>query len=722
MSILYTSVFRIGGFSHQPRYSTFHIIYSTLVLFALCVQSAYGEVTLAPLFRDNAVLQRDKPVPVWGRATPGEKVTVSFAGQIVSNVADGNGYWSIVLDAMSACAEPANMTVSGQNTLTVYNVLIGEVWLCSGQSNMAWLVRNSFNPEEEIAAANHPLIRHFKVPLVAASAPAEECGGGWEVCTPQTVGGFSAVAYYFGRELHLKLGVPIGIINSSWGATAIESWMSPQALAADPAGPNAVERLQNTSEELQKKPSSLYHAMISPLLPFALRGVIWYQGEANASRYEEYRTLFPSMIHQWRTDLKQGDIPFYYVQLAGFETEAPWAFQREAQQYALRLPATGEAVTIDIGDPTDIHPKNKQEVGRRLALNAFAGVYGIDIEYCGPVHSGIVVEKEKLRVKFAHAGGLFSKDSTLLGFEIAEVDNKYVSANAVIEGESVVVYSNQVSKPVAVRYAWSSNPTSPLYNAAGLPASPFRATPTPVGPVTAVPPAKDYTQVPIGVEYITISVDENEWYLTYTSKNYRLPLDYVPPLATVKESKAQMDSRIVPYYNKMYDAAKAEGITLNPCGSTGGYRSMEFIISLFNRRTQAHLEKGAITEEQAILKTLEYCGYPGGEHNGGFAMDFCSEQSGVSFEKTDQFEWLMAHGADYGFILRFPEGKSAITGYSYEPWHWRYVGMENAKKIKARGLCLEEYLGREYLNPEEAKKLKRNGVSIENYLSNQGRK
>lgn len=481
----------------------------------LIVANASAEVALAPLFRDNAVLQRDKPLPVWGRAKPGEKVTVSFRAQKVTGETDSQGCWRVTLAAMPTSAKPADMIVSGENILTVRNVLVGEVWLCSGQSNMAWLVKSSANPDGEANAANHPLIRHFKVPLVAENAPAEDCGGEWTVCSPQSVSEFSAVAYYFGRELHQKLGVPIGLINSSWGGTAIESWMNNQALAADPAGPKVAARWHEdllsypgrveTHEKALKKwekdsaaakkagkksprrpagpegagtrrePSSLYNAMIAPLLPYALRGVIWYQGEANAARYAEYRTLFPSMIKQWRADFRQGDMPFYYVQLAAFDNNAPWAFQREAQQCALKLPATGEAVAIDIGEAKNIHPKNKQEAGRRLALNALAGTYGKTVEFSGPVHAGITKEKNALRVKFTHAAGLKTKDAAMPGFEIAGPDRVFVSAIARIEGESVIVSAPGIANPVAVRYAWASNPPAPLYNSADLPASPFRS-------------------------------------------------------------------------------------------------------------------------------------------------------------------------------------------------------------------------------------------------------
>jgi sialate O-acetylesterase len=481
--------------------------------------AASADVVPAPPFRDNAVLQRDKPLPVWGRADPGEKVSVSFRSQKRDTVADEHGRWSVTLDPMPASMDPADLVLKGNNTVTVANVLVGEVWLCSGQSNMAWTVRQSANPDAdaEAVAANYLLIRHFSIPRTSSALPCDDVAGEWAVCSPETVGAFSAVAYYFARELFRELNVPIGLINSSWGGTMIEAWMSPAALSADPSWPEVVKRWQETlvtyPERLAKHrsqlnawtkeqatakkanqpfkkarprapegamgsrvhPSAIYNAMIVPLIPCAIRGVIWYQGEANASRYGEYRTLFPSMIRQWREDFKQGDIPFYYVQLAAFDNNAPWAFQREAQQCALNLAATGEAVAIDIGEAKNIHPKNKQDVGRRLALNALAGAYGRDVEYSGPRFAGVANENGKLRIRLTHAAGLRAKGSGLPGFEIAGADRKFTPARAVIEGETVVVYSDAIKNPVAVRYAWASYPEATLYNASGLPASPFRS-------------------------------------------------------------------------------------------------------------------------------------------------------------------------------------------------------------------------------------------------------
>jgi sialate O-acetylesterase len=380
---------------------------------------------------------------------------------------------------------------------------------------MAWVVKNTLNAGEEIASADYPLIRHFKTPLTSSALPCDDAGGEWQVCSPATAGEFTAAGFYFGRELFKKLNVPVGLLNSSWGGTQVEPWMSPQALAADPSWPEVVKRWQdemkaypakaakyetdidrwNKARDAAKKegksfkeraprkpegigsrrqPAALYNAMIVPFIPAAIRGAIWYQGEANAARYAEYRTLFPAMIRQWRADFRQGDFPFYYVQLANLGRGKDWAFQREAQEYALKLPNTGQAVTIDIGESGDIHPKNKQEVGRRLALNALANTYKLGGEFSGPVFDGVSKEKGALRVKFTHAAGLKTKDPALPGFVIAGADKKFVPAEARIDGETIVVSARSVKDPVAVRYAWDSDPPAPLYNGSGLPASPFR--------------------------------------------------------------------------------------------------------------------------------------------------------------------------------------------------------------------------------------------------------
>lgn len=490
-----------------------------LVFFALTALLR-ADVTLAPLFSDGCVLQRDKELRVWGQAAPGEAVRVKFNQQEVAAASLPSGHWLAVLRPEPASATPAELIVTGRNTVVVRDVLVGDVWLCSGQSNMAWQVSRAANPQAEIAAANYPLIRQFKIPQTVAAQPARTVGGKWVTCSPATAGDFSAVAYYFARELQAQLQVPIGLINSSWGGTQIESWMSEPALRADPAFDAIVERWNERVEKFPRaqsnyrdqlatwqadsaaaraagkpfnrskprapegpdsrwQPAGLYNAMIAPLVPAALRGVIWYQGETNAERHEEYRSLFPAMIRQWRTDFAQGDLPFFFVQLANLNRNADgtgeqWAWQRQAQTAALALPATGMAVTIDIGEADDIHPKNKQEVGRRLALLALRRTHGRDLVDEGPVAGTAVRAGQTVRVAFTSAAGLRSVDESLPGFELAGADGFFHAATARIEGESIILESAAVAEPVAVRYAWHNNPPAPLFNADGLPAAPFR--------------------------------------------------------------------------------------------------------------------------------------------------------------------------------------------------------------------------------------------------------
>lgn len=474
----------------------------------------------APLFRDGAVFQRDKPLVVWGTAEPGERVEVRFRMQTATAVAGAEGLWQVALHAEPASAEPAELVMTASNTVVVRDVLVGDVWLCSGQSNMEWKVAASADAEREMAAANDPLIRHFKVPRTPASTPQTDCGGKWESAAPDTVGEFTAVGYYFAREWRRRVRVPVGLVNSSWGGTQIESWMSDAALQADPSyeavaarwrqwldgHPARVERhnaaLRRWREEKaaaekegktfargepsapegagsRREPASLYHGMIHPLQPFALRGVLWYQGEANGERGAEYRSLFPSMIRQWRADFGQGDLPFGFVQLANFERPVDksgqqWAFLREAQGAALGLPATGMVVTIDIGDLQSIHPKNKQEVGRRLALWAGVHLLGEQQAFSGPRFAGMEIEGAQLRLRFSEAQGLRSAGPAPTGFEVAGTDRRFVSAAARIEAGTVVLTAPGVSAPVAARYAWRNAPEANLYNADGLPAAPFR--------------------------------------------------------------------------------------------------------------------------------------------------------------------------------------------------------------------------------------------------------
>ena len=649
------------------------LIAAALALLAVqSLRAAEPRPFLHPLFSDGAVLQRGLPVPVWGWAGPGEKVTVEFAGQKASTIAGADGKWMARLPALEASDQPRVLRAAGITTAReVQNVVVGDVWVCSGQSNMEMGIGVCDVPAE-IAAANHPMIRLLSVPRKVAYEPQELFAGSWAPCTPETVsaggwGGFSAVGYFFGRELHRDLKVPIGLIHTSWGGTICEAWASAEGLAPLPDFTDAVAGVQATAQALRdgggtpdtieawyrkndpgtaagwqapefddtawvsapqpglweqsglpgfdgivwlrksfdapaawegreltlslgpvddidttwingvkvgsmevwnqprvykipagmvkpgrnviavrvldgasgggicgqvaqmfigpagneqgslllagawrrkdstpmrslngmpgqaslnkpNVPTVLFNGMISPLLPYAIKGAIWYQGVSNAGRGYQYRSLLPAMITDWRAHFGVGDFPFYIVSLANFQQSSPqpsendaWAELREAQAMtAKNLKNCGLAVAIDIGDAADIHPKNKLEVGRRLALAALARAYGRDIAYSGPWYKGLTIEEGKIRLTFEHAKGLAAKDGKLTGFAIAGEDRKFVWADAVIDGETVVVSSPAVPKPAAVRYAWHVNPVCNLINAAGLPAVPFRTDDWPV--------------------------------------------------------------------------------------------------------------------------------------------------------------------------------------------------------------------------------------------------
>ncbi len=638
------------------------------------------QLTLAAIFGDHMVLQQALPNPVWGTATPGAEVTVSFRGQRVSTRADGNGGWSVTLAPLTASAQGAELEVhaalptEGQTTLTLSDVLVGEVWVCSGQSNMEWQLVNSTDGPAFAAAAHDPALRLFTVPKRASLEPCTDIpGGAWRCCSPQEATTFSAVGYHFGLELRERLGVPVGLINSSWGGTVAEAWTSRAGLLAEPQVAHLVtdfeaglprmteleeqwkadcaatkERTRDVSNvsvtqgwaaaaqpsgtwqdidlpciwqaaglnfsgvvwfrkevtiparwagqplelsigatdksdvtyfngvqvgsvtmaqredswsfqrtypvpaELVKpgvaviavrvhsdcyaggmtgpaanmkltpagakagdaielagiwryavevnygrivmppaplgptnanSPTTLFGGMIHPLIPLALRGAIWYQGESNASRHRQYRALFPALINDWRRCWKRPDLAFHFVQLANHLAaprqpgESDWARLREAQTMTLKLPHTGMAVAIDIGDANDIHPRNKRDVGRRLAFNALHTTYGQrEVVPCGPLFKQAQCEGAALRVSLTHAaGGLVCRGEKLTGFAIAGADGKFVWADARIDGETVLVSSPAVPEPIHVRYGWADNPPCNLYNAAGLPASPFRS-------------------------------------------------------------------------------------------------------------------------------------------------------------------------------------------------------------------------------------------------------
>lgn len=652
---------RVGAHAAGNRVASnsmkFPVVPASLALIFTVSLAVAAEPFLSPVFTDNMVLQRDQEDAVWGWADPGAKVTVSLAGQTADAVAGADGKWKLLLPALPA-GGPHTMTVSGPEQVTLENILIGDVWICSGQSNMEWGVGSSNNAGQEIAAATDGQIRLLTVSKGVAPEPeATFESNGWQVCSPETVGGFSAVGYFFGRALREDLEVPIGLIHTSWGGTIAEAWTSKEALqplgdfnqameelerqakagAADPrtewfakhdpgsaggrapwaavdlddsgwtamnqpqewsaSGVDELGRLDGavwfrrafdvaavgkagrlhlgsiddddsvwlngepvgSSEGHQKQrvyeipagllkagentlavrvfdsfggggftgpaeqmkiemegvapvplsgewryrigadlskappypkplgnnpnvPTVLYNAMISPLLPYGIKGAIWYQGESNAGRAAQYRKLLPAMIGDWRARFGQGDFPFYIVQLANFTPRAAepgdsdWAELREAQALtAKNVPNCGLAVTIDIGEADDIHPRNKQDVGKRLALAALGQAYGKDIVHSGPGFKSVVFQDGVATIAFDHVGGgLVAAPPGLKGFAIAGEDKKFVWADARIEGDSVVVSAPQVGSPVAVRYAWAHNPEATLFNREGLPARPFR--------------------------------------------------------------------------------------------------------------------------------------------------------------------------------------------------------------------------------------------------------
>jgi len=499
---------------------TFRSFATLFILGLFLALSASAELRLAAIFSDHMVLQRDQPIPVWGWAEPGDEVTLRFRDQSVTTVVEADGRWSTTL-AAEEVGEPADLVVISGDGLVFKDVLVGEVWLASGQSNMEWTVANSERAEETIAAAGNPQIRLFSVPHMVSTEPLDDVEGTWQVASPDTVAPFSAVAWFFGREIQKRLKVPVGLIHTSWGGTPAEAWTRLEALAAKPeltrlvdqrtrdladypknlveyqaavhgwelrqadaaaAGSPFTERIPAEPRGPHHKSlaAGLFNAMIHPLIPYAIRGTIWYQGEANAGQPEEYAILFPTMIEDWRSLWGQGDFPFLFVQLADYKaggdpTGRIWAFLREAQTEALHLPNTGMAVTIDIGNPDDIHPRNKRDVGKRLALVARSVAYGESVLASGPTYKGMAVEGSAVRIALDHAEtGLMTKGPTLLGFEVAGPDRQWVPAKAIIDGVKVVVHSPEVTEPVAVRYAWWNSPKATLTNGAGLPAQPFR--------------------------------------------------------------------------------------------------------------------------------------------------------------------------------------------------------------------------------------------------------
>lgn len=486
-------------------------VLAVAVLFAAKVQA---DVKLPAIFTDNMVLQQGMNVPVWGWADEGEAVTVQFRDQRVAAKVV-NGKWSVKLKPLKA-GGPDEFIVYGRNRIQLKNVLVGEVWVCSGQSNMEWSLSRSFEPQAEIAKSANPNIRLFKVENVKADEPLDDLKQPWNVgkfawqeASPQSTPEFSAVAYYFGKALEKARGVPIGLIQSDWGGSPAEVWMSQSALEANadykanildkyPAARKAYEdaaakhkaaKSKAAAPRAPWKPTELYNGMIHPILGYGIKGAIWYQGESNAGRAWQYRTLFPDMIKNWRKDWAQGDFPFLFVQLAPWDknkkrsleeiakepVESDWAELREAQTMTLKLAKTGMAVITDVGDKDDIHPTKKLEVGERLALAARAQVYNEKIVYSGPMYKSMKVKGNVVTLAFDHVGGgLEAKGGKLTGFAVCGEDKKWVWADAETDGKVVTLSNAAVAKPVAVRYGWADYPVVNLFNKEGLPASPFR--------------------------------------------------------------------------------------------------------------------------------------------------------------------------------------------------------------------------------------------------------
>ena len=496
-----------------------------IAAFFIC-NPAGAEVRLNSLFSDGAVLQRDQPIPVWGAARDGERVTVRLGGQAASAIAT-QGKWRVDLHSMSA-GGPYELSVQGDNTLTVHDVLIGDVWIASGQSNMELTVAQCDRAAQEIANSRNPLIHLLRIPMKAADEPLPDVNASWKDCAPETVGRFSGVGYFFARDLQKALGIPLGLIDASYGGTPAEAWMSRKALQSRPEfqsileeeaqlirdSPRNMARYQADLEKWKKdaenakaenhpapakpqlpfgpfnfrRPTGLYQGMILPVSPYAIRGVIWYQGERNSPRAYQYRTLFPALIADWRALWNNPRLPFLFVQLAPFGTPSPeprddlWAELREAQLMTSQTVAhTAMAVITDVGEQTNIHPVKKQPVGARLALAARALVYGEKIEYSGPIYRSMTIDGNHAVLSFDHVGqGLVAQDGPLTGFAICGADHKFVYAEAEIRGDEIRVWSPQVPAPVAVRYGWAGFPVVNLWNQDGLPASPFRTDDFPI--------------------------------------------------------------------------------------------------------------------------------------------------------------------------------------------------------------------------------------------------
>lgn len=487
-----------------------------LYIFLLHLNNVIAEIKLPAIISDHMVLQQNVPVRIWGTASPDEKIIVSLSDQKINIQADINGKWHVWLKPLKK-SRGITMTITGTNTITVKDILIGEVWLASGQSNMEWKVRQSTNAEEEIKNANYNDIRFFAAKKGISEKPLAEIDGKWEICSPAITGNFSAVAYFFGRDIHKRLNTPVGLVETSWGATNCQAWTPAEVFATDPRVkyilddwsrvteryPQSLKTYQESMEKWRadsilkrskgealtpaprspgnpfnkNAPSSIYNATIAPLTNYTIRGVIWYQGEANAYQNVAYpyRYLFPAMITAWRNAWGQGDFPFLFVQLSAMGNHPYWPVLRESQLETLKLKNTGMAVSIDVGDSADAHFKLKQPIGYRLHLIARNLVYGEKTEYSGPMYRQATEEGKSLRLWFDHAKDLKTTDGgPVKGFTVSGNDGIFVPANAIIDGETILINSPSVDKPIAARYAFVDFPHCNLVNGSELPASSFR--------------------------------------------------------------------------------------------------------------------------------------------------------------------------------------------------------------------------------------------------------
>jgi sialate O-acetylesterase len=485
---------------------------------AVCPLSA--ALQPASLFQDGMVLQRDKPIAIWGSDLPNTIISIQLGEGLFETLSDENGYWQLSTTPMKASFEPLKMHIRGSSEVTLTDILIGEVWIASGQSNMVWTIQRSEDTEFEVNGNDFPAIREFLVARTVAETQQDSVNGKWLQATADNIANFSAVAHYFARDLQAVEKVPVGIILTAWGGTRIEAWMSPASLQEDTFSHTLknwqqvlADYPENHARHLEQRqawqaerdsarqenrpfsrpaprpplgpgspqtPSGLYHSMIHPLSPFTIRGFLWYQGESNVSQADEYHARFSRMIEDWRLLWKDETLPFYWVQLSSFRANDPhasaWAFLREAQTQTLILAHTGQALCYDIGDAFDIHPQNKRTLGRRLARIALNQIHGHDFEWQGPEASSIQRDDSAYHIHFAYAeGGLRTTDATLQGFQLAGPDRVFHNASATIEGSSVIVKSPLVVEPVAVRFGWTNVIPAKLYNQSWLPALPFRS-------------------------------------------------------------------------------------------------------------------------------------------------------------------------------------------------------------------------------------------------------